>query len=469
VALGLALRLFHYARNPSLWHDEAAVVVNVLRKGFLGLLGPLEFANPSPPLFLWIEKVVAGVLGEETYAWRLVPLLASCAALVLLVPVARRLLRPEAVPWALLLFAVSDRLLWHSCEAKPYALDVCCATGLLALFLRTESWTPARQLLLYTALAPILIFLSYPGCFLCGGLMAALLPAVWRDRKRSTWLAFGLCGLTIAVAFGLLWAGPVRAQRVATLMGYWTGQFPDWERPWRVAVWPATATFEVLRYCCKPTGGLLTGLAVIGAASLWRGGQHSRVLLLLVPVALAMLAACLKYYPFGHSRTEVYTAPAMVLLLAAGMAPTIAWLRARVRFAEYALALLLLAPAGWTAYRLVVPWERTDSAGAAAFVLAQRRPSDSVVGNQWEHQFYFRQLGPLFHPKLDVSPRTVERVWLVLASPCPEDRVPPPGELADSGWHIQDRSDAFERTTILLLKRDQMAAEEPRIAKLTGD
>ena len=30
VALGLVLRLFHYARGRVVWHDEAALIVNVL-------------------------------------------------------------------------------------------------------------------------------------------------------------------------------------------------------------------------------------------------------------------------------------------------------------------------------------------------------------------------------------------------------------------------------------------------------
>src|SRR5438132_3938033 len=134
VVLGLGLRLYHFLRDPSLWHDEAALVLNVLDKGFLDLLGALSFAEAAPPLFLWIEKAATLLLGDGPYALRFFPFLASCAALVLMLPVARRILRPPAVPWALLLLACSDHLLWHSCEAKPYAVDALAATILLAAF-----------------------------------------------------------------------------------------------------------------------------------------------------------------------------------------------------------------------------------------------------------------------------------------------------------------------------------------------
>src|SRR5207248_11360339 len=85
LALGLGLRLYHFLRDPSLWHDEAALVLNVLDKGFLDLLGPLSFAEAAPPLFLWIEKAAALFLGDGAYALRLFPLLASCAVLLLMV------------------------------------------------------------------------------------------------------------------------------------------------------------------------------------------------------------------------------------------------------------------------------------------------------------------------------------------------------------------------------------------------
>src|SRR5262249_10591781 len=154
-----ALRTFSYLRNPSVWHDEAALVLNVLGQGFADLLGPLFYAEAAPPLFLWAERAVVLLLGDSTYALRLLPFLASCAALLLLVPVARALLRPAAVPWAVLLFAFNDHLLWHATEAKPYSLDVLVATALLALWCRTRGWSLERQLLLYAVLAPAVIFL----------------------------------------------------------------------------------------------------------------------------------------------------------------------------------------------------------------------------------------------------------------------------------------------------------------------
>src|SRR5947208_940806 len=83
-------------------------------------------------------------------------------------------------------FACSNRLLWHGCEAKPYAVDVLAASAILAVFCWTQSWPVRRQLLVYLPLAPLLIFLCYPGAFLCGGILLALWPAVRRDNRTGT-------------------------------------------------------------------------------------------------------------------------------------------------------------------------------------------------------------------------------------------------------------------------------------------
>src|SRR5947209_14778206 len=182
---GLALRSYHYLRVPAVWHDEAALVVNVLDKDFAGLLGPLRWHEAAPPLFLWIERAVILILGDDILALRLFPFLASCAALLLMASVSRALLPPAAVPWAVLLFAFADPLAWHACEAKPYSSDVLATVLLLYVYCAGRHRSLLWQLAVCALLAPPLIFLSYPACFLYGGLLVALLPAVCRQRKTA--------------------------------------------------------------------------------------------------------------------------------------------------------------------------------------------------------------------------------------------------------------------------------------------
>jgi len=458
--IGLALRVYGYLRNPSLWHDEAALVLNVLGKDFADLLGPLFFSEAAPPLFLWVERAVVLLLGDSTYALRLLPFLAGCGALLLFLPLARRLLSPAAVPWAVLLFALNDHLLWHAGEAKPYSIDVLAATALPVIWAATRGWNLPRQLLLFAAVAPLVVFLVYPGCFLLGGLMLALLSALWRERARPRpWLAYGALALSVGAAFVLLYLGPARAQRNLQMEACWVAGFPPWGRGWwAVPAWVLKSTLDGLCYCCAPAGNVLVVPLVVGAIGLWRGGERAAVVLLLAPLGLALVASFLGGYPYFGGRVLVYITPAVVLLIAAGVPPALAWLLARSRWAAAGLVGLLLAAAGTVAYNTAFPYGRPDVAAASRYVLAERRPGDVVRGNAWEDNYYFRHLGSGFIAEGTSSSAPVGRLWLVVIAATPQEREGTLRDLAPDGWEWVRRRE-FYRTTVLLVQAPGATAQ----------
>jgi hypothetical protein len=453
VLLGLGLRAYHYLRVPAVWIDEAAVIMNVLDKDYASLLGPLRFHEAAPPLFLWLEKAVSTSLGDEPLAMRLVPFLASCAALVLMLPIARRLLPAAAVPWALLLFACSEQLLWHACEAKPYALDVLAATVLLQLVLQKEHVGLPGLLLALSLLAPALVWLSYPACFLYGGVATALAPAVWRDGRAGVYAAFGLLVAAVGVSFVGLVLGPVTAQRDPVILDSWAKAFPAWHRPWHVPMWVIAETLEVGRYVCKPLGQGIMALAVAGGFLCWRQGQRGMVVLLGTPLLLALVAACLHQYPYGGYRVMAFAAPAVLLLAASAIPPTISWLGARHRFAVAPLVPFLLMPVSVAVQRVVWVWPVADNGAVAEFVEAHRRPGEPVVGNDWAHLYHFRRLGATFHLANDRSVAVGERVWVIFTGTLPPEEVwNGVLRLAPPGWRVIARYDALYSATALFEK-----------------
>jgi hypothetical protein len=460
VTLGLALRSYHYLRNPSMWHDEAALVVNVLDKDFGQLLGPLLFSEAAPPLFLWVERAVTLVFGDSTYALRLVPYLASCGALLLIVPLARRLLPPAAVPWPVFFFACSDQLLWHNCEAKPYAVDVFVATALAWLFCRTAGQRLEGRLLLFAALAPFLIFLAYPGCFLFGGLLVALLPAVWRERRGTAWLAYGVLTVAVFAAFALLLTGPIRAQRDPTILADWRRSFPDYDHPWGIPLWTFLSTLEVFRYCLEPMGQALAPLAIVGAVALWRRGGQAVVLFLVIPIFLPLAASFARAYPFAGARILVYASPALALLVAAGIPVALDWLRPRSRFAAVAVVLLALSPSGRVFQRMAVPWQRADCAAAAEYVLAHREPDEAVRANHWEYVYYFRTLGAAFRPMWLDEPPPDNRLWVVVTDDSPQDRLRIAEKYLPGDWLTLERQE-FAKSSVFLIQPLGPTASQP--------
>ncbi len=456
LVFGLSLRLFYYLRNFSIWHDEAALILNVLGKSFHEQLGSLFLHEAAPPLFLWLERAVSLALGDGPFALRLVPLLTSCGALILFVPLARRWLPITCVPWAVLLFACSDRLLWHACEAKPYAVDIFLATLVLTLFTETRTWPLARQILLYALLSPICIFLSYPGCFLCGGLLAVKLPAVWRTRRWQMGLRYAAWAAIVTGSFLLLLMGPIRSQQDAEMRSCWTKMFPDWSRPWSVPGWLVRSTADVVHYACNPLGEFLAWLAIVGGCALWQRGERSLVALLTLPGTLAAVAACGHAYPYGGARVLAYTAPAIFLLLVAGLPGTFAWLQRRARWGQLVLLVLLALPLTNTCYRLIIPWPRADAAAAAAHVLAHRTADEPVFATGWEYLYYFRN-DPRGLPELEKADFDPTRpLWVILTSLQETDRQ----RLAEQfvqGRALLERQD-FALTRVLHLGPDSRRA-----------
>lgn len=451
VALGLALRAFHYLRCPSVWHDEAALIVNVLELSFRDMLGPLLHSEAAPPLFLMIERAVVLLFGEGEYALRLVPFLASCLALVLFADLTRRTLGSWAAVLAVGLFAASDRLLWHACEAKPYAIDVLVAVAAAWWLAWSEGWPLWKRCLPVAVVAPAALWVSFPACFVLGGLLLALAPLA-RKGTRADRTAFGLLVAVIGVAFVALALGPAAAQRNPHMESCWQGHFPDWSKPWTVPLWVVAGTFEVARYCLLPLGQLMLVFAVVGAVSIWRS-RPGLVAALAAPLGLALVAALLHKYPYGGSRLEVFAAPALCLLGAEGVRRTAERVGNRSPALAVIVVLLALVPVGQTAVRTIRVWERAAHNEAAAHVLRHLDEGDAILVNHWEDEYYFRHAAS-WRPWVGVfEPRDLaaQRIWVVLALDRETERFPFP--LPD-GWQVTDVT-LFQRVTVFRLERTE--------------
>src|SRR6478609_608594 len=67
---GIVCRIAQYLANPSLWHDEALVVLNVMDKSATQLFGQLDYAQAAPPLFLLAERGLWLATHNPDYALR---------------------------------------------------------------------------------------------------------------------------------------------------------------------------------------------------------------------------------------------------------------------------------------------------------------------------------------------------------------------------------------------------------------
>ncbi len=454
ILLGLGLRGYQYLHNPPIWHDEGALVINVVANDYHEMFGSLILHEAAPPLFLVAEKVVTEFLGESPYALRLLPFLASCVALILFLPIARSLLPHHVVPWAIVLFAGSPMLVEHSFEAKPYAVDVLIAVTALFVYSRHHQINLAMLLASAAIVAPVLIWISFPACFVIGGLLVALLPAVVRDGRPSVWISYSLFAVATAVAFLALVVGPIHAQKDTVLLGDWFKTMPNWESPLTVPLWTFMQTLSVSRYCMKPLGQLFVPLALVGIIAFWRKGERQHLVAVLLPVLLALLASYMHKYPYCGKRVMLYATPALVLLVVAGLASIQTWSRPRLRLVGVCLGLALLLPFAESFRQALHPRLQPEYPEAADFVLARRSERNLICANGWPHRYYFRACRDFRFLGQDMEPYG-DRYWFVFSASVPCDKryalalrtLPIP-------WRAKERHD-FRGVTVLLLERPE--------------
>jgi hypothetical protein len=323
--LGAALRLWQYGVGASLWADEANLALNIIERPPGRLLGPLDYRQVAPPVWLLLEKAAVTLLGEGEHALRLIPFLGSLAALPLGWYVAQRTLAPGlGPPLALGLVATGIPFIFYGAQVKPYSTDVAVALLLLAPALAVRQHGAGRGRLLRLGLAGALApWLSYPAILVDAGLLAALAALALLERGRDGLRPLGPLALAwLASAAGaVIWArGTLTPDDILYMQRFWVHDFmPLQLRELRDLGWPVVRLTTIyggggLRY---PAPGLFLCLAALGAWGLWRH-DRGRAWLLLGPIAATFGAAALQVYPF-EPRVVLFLFPAFVTLTAAGL------------------------------------------------------------------------------------------------------------------------------------------------------
>ena len=98
LALGIIVRTIQFTAQGSMWLDELAVAHTVVVRDLVRLVTePLAYRQVAPAGFLALQKIATNITGAGELGFRLVPWLASIAALFVFWRVAERLLtRPAA-------------------------------------------------------------------------------------------------------------------------------------------------------------------------------------------------------------------------------------------------------------------------------------------------------------------------------------------------------------------------------------
>ena len=382
VAVGAILRLRQYAADRSLWRDEAALVYNVLHRGYLGFNRPLDFEQGTPPGFFVAEKAVSQVLGSSELALRLIPLLCGLGALAVALVLVRRHLDAPTGLVALGLMAVSPSLIYFSSEVKQYSSDVLVA--LLILLAASSTWRrryDLRSCVVLAAAGVAGVFCSHAATFVLAGAGLVLAWPVLRDRDWTRTRRIVGVGVVWLVGWLTIYALFDRhLDSDKFLRDFWSQAFLPLPPTTRAGLdrWgSAISTLFAMLTGHSALVWLLGPLAVVGAVVLWRTNRG--VLgVLVVPWLAVVVASSRQLYP-ATERLVLFVLPLLAVLVAAGTVRVAALVSERAPVlgpALVAVVVILCAAVALNRFASPVPIE--EMRPLYQRLVAEARPGDTI-------------------------------------------------------------------------------------------
>ncbi len=234
VAAGIGVRVYQWALNRSLWLDEAYLAVNLVERDLVGLLRPLEYDQSAPYLFLAATDLLVSVFGYDERVLRLLPLVASSAALVLFWRLLARTAAPAVVPLGVGIFALSYPLVFYAQELKQYAVEVFLVVWVLYLLVRlleTGRGGGARGWGTLWSVGAVGLFASHTLPFCLAGVGLVLAWERWGGRIGVAWSALIAGGAAWALLFAVNYVLFIRPNYDNPFMrDYWAFAHPG--APW---------------------------------------------------------------------------------------------------------------------------------------------------------------------------------------------------------------------------------------------
>lgn len=381
VVLLSALLRFVQLGHEGLWCDEAYTALTV-RQPWWAVWNQLRTRDDAPPLFYLLQYGATRLFGDSEAALRGLSALVGVAAVGALLHTSRAR-RSRADLWAAAILGLTAVPIFHSRQARSYALLLLCAAGLVLA---------ARAVLLERKRGHRLLAISALGLCLThhvGVLLVLTSLVLWPlgapDRPRfRVWL---LCHLPALAASLVLWSAAPAQLAIHAKMNAWVARY--WEtHPIALAPLQSLRLFLPLGLphaelsvalptlgTAQPLGMLISlvlGLVCLCVA-LRSGGREVRLELgfLLLPL-VALAAASLVVAPaYVLGRTDVIAFPAFALLLGRGLAKLPPRFALPVLLVWVALSVAALAPSyGWVEARGAKGVDRQLASSIAAEGLA---------------------------------------------------------------------------------------------------
>lgn len=326
LAIGVALRILEWARYRSFWIDEATLALNLVKRGYGGLLAPLDGDQAAPPGFLIVAKLCFEFFGNNELSLRLAPMAAGVGSVLVMALVVRRVFEdPLERLTALTLFALAGGPVYYCGEFKQYSLDPFVTLIGLRLALDWRRNPDVRRTIMLGAAFATLPWFSHAALFAFAGfgVTLAIDSVAAKDMRRAA--ACGSVGMAAAISFAALYGIALHDLSASeALRDYWRaegGFMPLTLSPADLGGWGLSAV-----------RGFFTGLPLLHAftfpgfglfaAGIILGLRDSRVrfpvVMAVSPLPVLLAASAAEAYPFAD-RFLLFLHPLAALIIACGI------------------------------------------------------------------------------------------------------------------------------------------------------
>lgn len=330
VALGVLLRLRQYLTNRSFWVDEASLALNIINRSFSDLMLPLDYDQGAPLGFLFIQKFLVSILGNQEYVLRLFPLLSGIVSTYLVYRIAHEYFGKIGI-FATLLFAISEWMVYYSSELKQYSSDVMIALLLIYLSLESLKSEKNKQYIILLGIVGFFaIWVSHPSVFVLSALLPLLIIEKWtkKDYSQLGWLLgiAAMCLGTFLITYMISLNNLVGNEN---LQDYWRDNFAPFP-PWENLLWYKNIFTSLLPRADSSFGtNIITGfksvylinlsflLILVGSVSLFVRDKKLAILIIF-PLLLTFIASALRKYPITD-RFLYFWYPSLFLMIAEGL------------------------------------------------------------------------------------------------------------------------------------------------------
>lgn len=430
IIVGIFILLFHLIDNPSLWGDEIALALNIVKYDLPTLLTTpsLDYLQSAPPGYLFFVKIFS-YLGPHDWCLRLAATLATAFAFWTFNKLLKLLFEAYWLRCVvLLLFVASPTVLFHGVELKQYAFDLLANTLLLhAVVHFLQQLRPTLKDYGYLAAVGLGgVWFSNALYFSLAGLGILLFVKQWQKKTidKLLWVVLGAWVLGILANYVLC---VLPNKNVAGFVVFWQAEFP----PLPVSAAGLRWYFLRIFFLFDNAFGLSSPLSLFVKVSpkwsfllcfnyaafalvllgLWHLWWQKKWLLgiFTLPLLVAYALALLQKYPF-YERFLLFYTPSLYIIIGYGL--WWCWQNGGRWAAQVAIFLLLLYPLSTTLWAVLKPntfalyegYNYGNLREVFTHISTQKQPNDRVYlvkSLYYGHLYYNQQQRYPWQPIMD--------------------------------------------------------------------